>query len=144
MFSFIKKMLNKPAKERRVTPRFDKIFIAQCEVDGKKTFTTVMDISRSGLGIFIEKPIEIGTNIKIILQHEYKNGAYDSNQINLTLPAKVMWIKEEEPSQELGKEEVKDKNYRLGLQLDKLAPEIEKQYLELINFSGENNQEISK
>ena len=129
ILNFFKK---KPSIERRASQRVNRTFIAQCETNGKKSFSTVVDISKSGLGIYLEKIEEIGTILKVTLQYEFVKGAYNSRAFNLTLPAKVVWIKEDTPEDVLNTPEASEKKFRAGLELEALSQEVEKQYLALI------------
>ena len=131
LFSYFKKKQDL-AEERRKSHRWQRIFIAQCEAGEKKSYTTVFNISRTGLGVYLEQPIEAGAQMNITLQHEFVNGAYDSVQINLILPVRVIWLKEIDPS-EKEYPGLEEKRYRAGLELLPLSRELEEQFNGLLD-----------
>ncbi len=133
-FSFFKKLFSKKkGKEKRADPRILKVFIAQCISSGIKSFTTVVNISSVGMGMVLDKPLTISEKITVILQHEFRNGTYDSKLINLPLPSKVVWIKEEKASAKNAKDAGQEKQFRVGLELLPLSKDIEARYNSLMN-----------
>lgn len=133
-FSIFKKFFSKKnEKDKRVDSRLEKIFIAQCIGPGIKSFTTVVNISSMGLGMVLDKPLTTGEEATVILQHEFKSGTYDSKLINLPLPSKVIWVKEEPTSIKTAKDAGQEKQFRVGLELLPLTKEIEARYNSLMN-----------
>lgn len=131
-FSIFKKKIT----ERRKSLRKDKVFIAQCEVNDKKSFSTIIDISNSGLGVYLEYPINIGTIIKITLQYQYIKGAYSSTPIKLPLLAKVVWVKEEliKPDIKNTPVNIEDVKYRAGLEFENLNDELKEKFKEFLKI----------
>ena len=133
-FSILKKFFSKKiGKDKRVNPRLSKTFIAQCTSQEIKSFSTVVNISSSGMGMVLDKPLTVGEEVTITLQHEFKNNTYDSMLINLTLSSKTIWIKEVKTSIKNTKDAGQEKQFRVGLELLPLTKEIEARYHSLMN-----------
>ncbi|MBN2144439.1 MAG: PilZ domain-containing protein [Candidatus Aureabacteria bacterium] len=143
MFSFLnqqeKKSEKKITEERRRFPRKIKVYIAQCETDSRKSYMTIFNVSQNGLGIYLEEPLERGACLNITIQHEYKKGCYDANPMNLTLPAKVVWIKENingngfHAEELLGLPVMQDKKYCAGVELLPMDTEIHERYWQIMD-----------
>lgn len=133
-FSIFKKIFSKKiGKDKRADHRLSKVFIAQCVSPEIKSFTTVVNISSVGMGMVLDKPLTAGEEVSVILQHEFKNGTYDSKLINLSLPSKVVWIKEDKTSTKTAKDAGQEIQFRVGLELLPLTKEIEARYNSLMN-----------
>ena len=132
-FSFFKKKSgSEEEKDRRVSPRQERVFIAQCEAEGRKSFTTIVNLSETGMGAFLEKEMHTGSEIMITLQHEFVNGSYDAQKINLLLKAKIMWIKEDMPEKGLPIPDSNEKLFRAGLELVSNSEEVVGSYHKLL------------
>ena len=129
----LKNLFSKKTKDKRADPRISKVFIAQCVGPALKSFTTVVNISPVGLGMVLDKPLTTNEEVTVILQHEFKNGSYDSKLINLSLPSKVIWVKEETTSIKNEKDAGQEKQFRVGLELLPLTKDIEARYNSLMN-----------
>jgi hypothetical protein len=143
LFSFFKLKKDETAQEmteeRRRFPRKIKIYIAQCVADSRKSYMTVFNLSKNGLGIYLEEPIEKGSILKITLQHEFLKGSYNAASLNLTLTAKVIWVKENNngdgfhAEELLGLPEMQDKKYCAGVELEPMDLEPYNRYAEIMN-----------
>jgi hypothetical protein len=132
MFQSDSGVMNKehPRPDRRKAPRQNRFFIARCEVAGKKSFSTIVNLSSRGLGIYLENPVDVGTRIEILLQHEFSRGAYKPEQLNLLLPVRLVWIREEHPDEEFI--DPGDNRFRAGLELEPLGEESRNRYRALL------------
>lgn len=133
-------LIKKTNEERRESERFEKIFIAQCNINNHKSFSTAFNLSKTGIGIYIDKYVKKGSSLTITLQYEYKDGSYDSNKlINLSFPAKVIWIiKDEVENNKISSfaKEFSDHNvelYLAGLIFDNLSKETAYKLNQLLN-----------
>lgn len=131
-FSFFKKKACSEGKERRIAPRQERVFIAQCESEGKKSFTTIVNLSSGGMGAFLEKEMQPGSEILITLQHEFVRGSYDAKKINLALKVKIMWIKEGQPEKGLPIPDSNERLFKAGLELVSNSQEIVGLYQKLL------------
>lgn len=125
MFSFFRKKNNSSDDERRISNRVSMIFVSQCDLGDRKTFSTVLNASKTGLGILLDEPLQIGCVIHVTLQYQFKNGGYDGHNLNLCLPTKVIWIQEVNPSDYEYPDSVSEKKYRAGLEIDTASGDSE-------------------
>ncbi len=126
----------KPASqdERRRYGRTPRTFIAQCDCGNRRSFSTVFNISKGGLGVFLEESVAVGTSIVVTLQHEFVNGAYNSEKINLRLPVTVAWVKPVDPK-ELSFPELEEKKFSAGLNLQALSSDVQKRFEGIVHAS---------
>jgi len=116
--------------ERRGSIRIPRVFIAQCECGNRRSFSMVFNISEGGLGVFLEDPVTVNTPLVLTIQHEFVNGTYNAEKINLSLPVKVAWIGSQNPKESpLNSEE---KKFRAGCNFQALSPEIQKRFEDIL------------
>ena len=98
--------------ERRIATRLSVHYLTDIYLHDEIIYSTVIDISESGIGIVIPHKLHIDEELKLRLNCNLINEAHnDVEKINIFLKARVIWI-----------QEIAEKNmYRTGLEINEIS-----------------------
>lgn len=82
--------------EQRKTPRYSVEVAAEVEVDGEVLVASTLNLSRGGVGLVLDRPIDEGTRVGVML-FLTQDGIEDPDEEPFEAPGLVAWGAEQEP-----------------------------------------------
>ena len=80
-------------RERRKSPRSKRYFLGTIQAKNRKITITVKNLSLEGMGITLDEDLLVGSDITVTLLHKFSHRAYGAENIDLTIPATVVWAR---------------------------------------------------
>ena len=108
--------------ERRIKSRFSVEYITEVYKSNEILFSTVIDISESGLGILLPGKFDMGEILDLRVNYKLREKlSSESERIDICLKAEIVWIQRV------------DRRYRAGLSIVDISSGDLKRFKENIN-----------
>ena len=121
----LKKIWGRRRGERRKHRRRHRFYVAEIEINKKKKFVNVTNLSKEGIGISLDEDLGIGSKVKLAFTHEFTKGDLKGKKIDMVFWAKVQWVKSVHSK-------IDELEYDTGLELIFIPDELSAAYSALL------------
>ncbi|MBN1520906.1 MAG: PilZ domain-containing protein, partial [Candidatus Aureabacteria bacterium] len=92
----IKIVDNRSVSDRRKYPRFNVAYVSEVFEKCRLVFTTIINVSKGGAGIYLPKDFSRGSRIDLNISYELCEKPLDQfERINIPVKAEIIWTKKE-------------------------------------------------